>query len=64
MEEFFPDQQKARFGAIAQGLALLYGLYYGVKNKRKFWYYVVLFLVVAPLIYAVVYQAAPQQKED
>lgn len=64
MEEYFPDQQKVSFGRVAQGIALLYGLYYGVNNKKKIGYYVILFLIVAPIVFTVVYHAAPQQKED
>ena len=45
----FTNENKAiQVAAVVGILALAGGIYYGVKTGRKFWYYVLLLLVLVP----------------
>lgn len=45
----YTNENKAiQVATIVGIIALLAGIYYGVKTGRKFWYYVLLLLVLVP----------------
>ena len=37
-------------GIAACAIAILVGIYFGIKNNKKFGYYLLLFLIIAPTV--------------
>lgn len=56
------DSRKLNYGTIAHGLTILAGIIYGIRTKRKFGYYLLLFLLIGPLVFSITYSAAPKTK--